>query len=122
MFREHHGELWAETATVDPPMTVAITTTEAGAADSGLTHQQRPSVWEMLTDSSDDLAGDSGVSALIHQLNESPRFRRGQVAASTAVIAEALSKVSWDSTGDEELSIPVGTVTVLADLLLRHQP
>lgn len=95
-------------------------TTSRGSG--GLTHQERPSVWELLTESSDEVAGMSTVAMLLRQLDESPRFRRGEVASAMVVIARELQKVSWQTDASAEVSLQVGTVVVLADLLLRHQP
>ena len=126
-----HGEDW-ETISI-PAVTAAPLTdggavasaddlTAAGGGASGLSPSDRPSLWELLTDTSDELPLRSPMTLLVEKLEESPAFRRGQVAGALVELQRALETVSHTCNGDEALSLQVGTVTVLAQALLRHQP
>tara|TARA_B100002051_G_scaffold47140_1_gene41851 strand:- start:200 stop:388 length:189 start_codon:yes stop_codon:yes gene_type:complete len=59
---------------------------------------------------------------LVGRLEDSTPFRRGQVAGALGELEAALSQVSWKADGDDRVSLPVGTLTVIAHALLRHQP
>ena len=91
----------------------------AGGGASGFT---LPTLWEVLTDTAEEVPIQSPMTELLEQLEESPRFRRGQVAAALSDLQRVLEEISHQSTGDEEVSIPVGTIVILAHCLLRHQP
>ena len=79
-------------------------------------------MWELLTDTADDYAQRSELTLLLEKLEESGPFRRGQVAGALADLQVALEGVSHLNSGDSEVSLPAGTVVVLAHALLRHQP
>ena len=81
-----------------------------------------PSAWELLTDTEEEVAVQSPITMLIQQLEESPKFRRGQVAGAMEELKQLLGATSHLGNGDEEMRLPVGTVVVLAHTLLRHQP
>ena len=123
-------ELLTFDASVDPPQVAPgggdDRTSDATTADGGGTvggfSLARPSLWELLTDTSDEVAMTSPTTLLVEQLEESPMFRRGQVAGALSELRAALHEVSHTAEGHEELSLSVGTVVVLAHTLLRHQP
>ena len=94
---------------------------EAAAAD-GLTHDELPSLWQLLTDTNEDAAITTPLTRLLDQMEDSPAFRRGQVAGAIADLQEGLEQVSHQADGDDRLSLPVGTVVILAHVLLRHMP
>lgn len=112
---------------VDPPM--VDVTPWGGDIDrapvetaGGGTGFMYPTLWELLTDTQDEVAIQSPITVLIDQLDSSPQFRRGQVAGALAELKELLEKTSHCGNGNEPLSISTGTVVVLAHTLLRHQP
>ena len=92
------------------------------AADGGISGFILPTLWEVLTDITEEVPIHSAMTQLLDQLEESPRFRRGQIAGALSDLQRVLEEISHQSTGDEEVSIPVGTVVILAHCLLRHQP
>ena len=110
-----HGD-WMNDSTIsfprsgDPP------------AAGGLTHQELPSLWQLLTDTAEDAAITTPLTRLLDQMEDSPAFRRGQVAGAIADLQEGLEQVSHQADGDDRLSLPVGTVVILAHVLLRHMP
>ena len=81
-----------------------------------------PTLWELITDTAEEMPIQSAMTLLVDQLEESPRFRRGQVAGALSDLQRVLEEISHHSTGHEQVSIPVGTVVILAHCLLRHQP
>lgn len=99
----------------------ALTAISRGGAD-GLSSSERPSMWELLTDTAEDVAVRSPLTLLLEQLEESPAFRRGQVAGALAELQMALEQVTHQGNGEAEVSLQAGTVVVLAHTLLRHQP
>ena len=116
-------------STVDPPTVDVVgggnedrAPVEQTAADGGISGFIRPSVWELLTKTSEEVAMRTQMTLLMDQLEGSPPFRRGQVAASLEELRKVLERVPHTSSGEEEVSVPIGTVTILAHTLLRHQP
>ena len=91
-------------------------------AAGGLTHHELPSLWQLLTDTTEDAAITTPLTRLLDQMEDSPAFRRGQVAGAIADLQEGLEQVSHQADGDDRLSLPVGTVVILAHVLLRHMP
>ena len=92
------------------------------AADGGISSFTLPTLWELITDTAEEMPIQSAMTLLVDQLEESPRFRRGQVAGALSDLQRVLEEISHHSTGHEQVSIPVGTVVILAHCLLRHQP
>ena len=92
------------------------------AADGGVSGLIRPSLWELLTDTAEEVAMRTQMTLLMDQLEESAPYRRGQVAASLEVLRKALEQASHTADGDEQVSMPIGTLVILAHALLRHQP
>ena len=90
-------------------------------ADGGISGFLYPTLWELITDTSEEVPLRSPITMLLEQLEESPRFRRGQVVCALDELQRALERTSHTATGDEQMSLPVGTVMVLAHVLLRHQ-
>ena len=88
----------------------------------GLSYYELPSLWQLLTDTTEDAAITTPLTRLLDQMEDSPAFRRGQVAGAIADLQEALEQVSHQADGDDRLSLPVGTVVILAHVLLRHMP
>ena len=88
----------------------------------GLSYYELPSLWQLLTDTTEDAAITTPLTRLLDQMEDSPAFRRGQVAGAIADLQEALKQVSHQADGDDRLSLPVGTVVILAHVLLRHMP
>ena len=93
-----------------------------GGAAGGLSYYELPSLWQLLTDTAEDAAITTPLTRLLDQLEDSPAFRRGQVAGAIADLQAALEQVSHQADGDDRLSLPVGTVVILAHVLLRHMP
>lgn len=130
-----HGDSWEDSRTMTVPMASAAppvhgggtasadasATTGAGAP-GGLSNAERPSMWELLTDTAHDYAQQSQLTVLLEKLEESSPFRRGQVAGALADLQYALEQVSHLTDGDTGVSLPAGTVVVIAHTLLRHQP
>ena len=94
----------------------------SGGAAGGLSYYELPSLWQLLTDTTEDAAITTPLTRLLDQMEDSPAFRRGQVAGAIADLQEALEQVSHQADGDDRLSLPVGTVVILAHVLLRHMP
>ena len=92
------------------------------AADGGISSFTLPTLWELITDTAEEVPIRSAMTQLLDQLEESPRFRRGQIAGALTDLQRVLEEISHHSTGHEPVSIPVGTVVILAHCLLRHQP
>ena len=93
-----------------------------GGAAGGLSYYELPSLWQLLTDTAEDAAIRTPLTLLLDQMEDSPVFRRGQVAGAIADLQAALEQVSHQADGDDRLSLPVGTVVILAHVLLRHMP
>jgi len=130
-----HGEPFEETVSIprsaDPPAPGGVGINSAGAsaaADGGvgsgftLSRAESPSLWELLTDTAEEIPISSATTTLLDQLEENPRFRRGQVAGALAELRAALLRVSHTANGSEPVSLQAGTVVVIAHTLLRHQP
>ena len=94
----------------------------SGGAAGGLSYYELPSLWQLLTDTTEDAAITTPLTRLLDQMEDSPAFRRGQVAGAIADLQEGLEQVSHQADGDDRLSLPVGTVVILAHVLLRHMP
>ena len=92
------------------------------AAAGGLSYNVLPSLWQLLTDTNEDAAISTPLTLLLDQMEDSPAFRRGQVAGAIAALQAALEQVSHQVDGDAPLKIPTGTAVVLAHVLLRHMP
>ena len=111
----------------DPPSeggadnSAGATAAGVGGGDSGFTFEL-PTLWQLLTDTAEEIAFTSPTTMLLDQLEDSPRFRRGQVAGALADLQEVLEKVSHTADGTEPVSLQAGTVLILAHTLLRHQP
>jgi hypothetical protein len=88
----------------------------------GLSYYELPSLWQLLTDTAEDAAIRTPLTLLLDQMEDSPVFRRGQVAGAIADLQAALEQVSHQVDGDDRLSLPVGTVVILAHVLVRHMP
>ncbi len=127
-----HGEPFDETFTIprsaDPPALGGVGINSAGATaagvgggDSGFTFEL-PTLWQLLTDTAEEMPITSPTTMLLDQLEDSPRFRRGQVAGALADLQVALEKISHTADGTESVSLQAGTVLILAHTLLRHQP
>ena len=130
-----HGEpmetLTFPVHSADPPAPGGVGVNSAGAtaaADGGvssgftLSRAESPSLWELLTDTAEEVPICSPTTTLLDQLEENPRFRRGQVAGALAELRAALLRVSHTANGSESVSLQAGTVVVIAHTLLRHQP
>ena len=91
-------------------------------AAGGLTHDELPSLWQLLTDTNEEAAIRTPLTLLLDQMEDSPAFRRGQVAGAIAALQAALEQVSHQVDGDTPLKISTGTAVVLAHVLLRHMP
>ncbi|KZR87156.1 hypothetical protein MITS9509_01008 [Synechococcus sp. MIT S9509] len=92
------------------------------AADGGISGLILPTLWKVLTDTAEEVPIQSSMTELNEHLEDSPRFRRGQISCELSDLQRVLEESSHQSTGDETVSIPVGTVVILAHCLLRHQP
>ena len=92
------------------------------AAAGGLSYNELPSLWQLLTDTNEDAAISTPLTLLLDQMEDSPAFRRGQVAGAIAALQAALEQVSHQADGDDRLSLPIGTAVILAHVLLRHMP
>ena len=90
-------------------------------ADRGISRFVLPTLWELITDTSEEIPLRSAMTVRLDQLEDSPRFRCGQVAGALYALKEVLEKTSHESTGEEAVSLQVGTVMVLAHVLLKHQ-
>ena len=97
------------------------TATRSGGT-GGLSLRDKPSAWELLTDSGSEVPMASQMTQLVDQLENSPAGRRGQVAGALAELRNALQQVGHQQDCSDELSLPVGTVVVIAHTFLRHQP
>ena len=111
-------------SSVDPPATASGVMAERAPDEpaAGGCGFINPSAWELLTDTNEEVAIASPITLLIQQLEESPQFRRGQVAGALAELKTTLEKTSHCGNGNEAIQLEVGTVVVLAHTLLRHQP
>lgn len=126
-----HGD-WLDTTftfprQADPPSDGGAGINSAGdsavsGGTGGLSNAESPSIWELLTDTSDQVAVMSPLTLALEQMESSPSFRRGQVAGALGELQQALEQVSHAADGDTEVSLPAGTVMVLAHVLLRHMP
>ena len=94
----------------------------SGGAAGGLSYYELPSLWQLLTDTNEDAAITTPLTRLLDQMEDSPAFRRGQVAGAIADLQAALEQVSHQVDGDTPLTISTGTAVVLAHVLLRHMP
>ena len=125
-----HGEGWVTySVSAAPPSPGGVdvsaddlTAIGGGGAAGGLSYNELPSLWQLLTDTAEDAAIRTPLTLLLDQMEDSPAFRRGQVAGALSELRAALNRVSHTAEGHEELSLSVGTVVVLAHTLLRHQP
>ena len=125
-----HGEDWVtHSVSAAPPSPGGVdasaddlTAISGGGAAGGLTHHELPSLWQLLTDTAEDAAITTPLTRLLDQMEDSPAFRRGQVAGAIADLQAALEQVSHQADGDDRLSLPVGTAVILAHVLLRHMP
>ena len=90
-------------------------------ADGGISGFLYPTLWELITDTSEEVPLRSPITMLLEQLEESPRFRRGQIVGALMSCSVRWRGHHTQATGDEQMSLPVGTVMVLAHVLLRHQ-
>ncbi|KZR80698.1 hypothetical protein MITS9509_03539 [Synechococcus sp. MIT S9509] len=81
------------------------------AADGGISGFILPTLWEVLTDTAEEVPIQSSMTELIEHLEDGPRFRRGQVAAALSDHQRVLEEISHQSTGHEQVSIPVGKVS-----------
>ena len=131
-YRSHGEPFEVETFTVtrraDPPVTGGVGTSadasaiSSGGAAGGLSYAELPSLWQLLTDTAEDAAVCTSLTVLLDQMEDSPVFRRGQVAGALADLHAALEQVSHQVDGDAPLMISTGTAVVLAHVLLRHMP
>lgn len=103
------------------PKDIKILHRSCQPADQDISGLLLPTLWELITDTSEEIPLRSAMTVLLDQLEDSPRFRRGQVAGALDELKVVLEMTSHDSTGEEEVSVQVGTVMVLAHVLLRHQ-
>ena len=114
---------------LDPSVSVALTPdgrddsegTPSPAADGGNSGFTYPTLWEVLTDTCEEVPMYSAMTQLLDQLDSSPAFRRGQVHGALAEIQTVMEQTSHASTGNEQVTVEVGTLVVLAHCLLRHQ-
>ncbi len=79
----------------------------------------RQSLWQVLTDESDELSTGE-LPAFIERLDESPAFRRGQVAELLGSLKQRLDSLPEDQPGDSPQELPTGDLVLIAHLLLRH--
>ena len=125
-----HGEDWVKhSVSAAPPSPGGVdvsaddlTAIGGGGAAGGLSYNELPSLWQLLTDTAEDAAIRTPLTLLLDQMEDSPAFRRGQVAGALGALQEAHEQVSLQADGDDRLSLPVGTVFILAHVLLRHMP
>lgn len=115
-------------ASVDPPQampggdgnrTSDATAAVGGGIDSGLSLED-PSLWDVLTDGT-DLFVSGPLVDYVAKLNESPAFRRGQIADLLMGLRSQLREMSDAVAGDTPVEIAAGDLALIAHLLLRHQ-
>ena len=68
------------------------------AADGGISGFLYPTLWELITDPSEEVPLRSPMTMLLEQLEESPRFRRGQVVWAFDELQRALERTSHTAT------------------------
>ena len=112
---------------VDPPTLDVVGGGNEGrapvqpAVGGGIDGLFLPTLWEVLTDTTEEMATCSAMTELLRELEDSPRFRRGQVHGALGDIQAVLEATSHAATGSEKVELEVGTLVVLAHCLLRHQ-
>ena len=74
----------------------------------------------MLTNGT-DLFVDCPLVAYIAKLDDSPAFRRGQVATLLATLKQRLEGMPDSVDGETPVHVAAGDLTLIAHLLLRHQ-
>jgi len=74
----------------------------------------------VLTDNS-DVYPHGELVGFITRLDESPAFRRGQVAALLAQLQDRLNELPNDTAGDLAVPMAAGDLVLIAHLLLCHQ-
>lgn len=116
-----HGEL----GSVDPPLVPQRglgADLEAEVVDAGAftTNTSTQSIWDVLVDSGFSLPYGE-IPEFIQRLEESAPFRRGEVAATLWQLKELLQTLPEDASGDQKVSLPLGTVVLMAHHILRHQ-
>ena len=89
---------------------------------NGLTTQESPSIWGLLSDTTDEVPMMSEITVLLERLEESTGFRRSQSVGCLNELKEVLDRVSHTASADETVSVEVGLLVVMAHTLLRHQP
>ena len=67
-------------------------------ADGGISGFLYPTLWELITDTSEEVPLRSPITMLLEQLEESPRFRRGQVVWALDELQRALERTSHTAT------------------------
>lgn len=127
-----HGEI-KETitfpiASVDPPQampggdgsrTSDATAAVGGGIGSGFPLED-PSLWDVLTDGT-DLFVDGPLVVYIAKLDESPAFRRGQVATLLTTLKQRLQEMPDSVDGETPVQVAAGDLALITHLLLRHQ-
>ena len=86
-----HGEEWVTySVSAAPPSPGGVdasaddlTAIGGGGAAGGLSYNELPSLWQLLTDTAEDAAIRTPLTLLLDQMEDSPAFRRGQVAGAT---------------------------------------
>ena len=115
-------------ASVDPPQampggdgnrTSDATAVAGGGIGSGFPLED-PSLWDVLTDGT-DLFVDGPLVAYIAKLDESPAFRRGQVATLLATLKQRLQEMPDSVDGETPVQVAAGDLALITHLLLRHQ-
>ena len=95
---------------------------EPAVGGNGLTTQESPSIWGLLSDTTDEVPMMSEITVLLERLEESTGFRRSQSVGCLNELKEVLDRVSHTASADETVSVEVGLLVVMAHTLLRHQP
>ena len=124
-----HGEMEETTfcipvASAAPPAHgggVASADAFNAAADGGASSSfPTPNLWQVLTDSTEEMAAGQLVQ-FASRIEESPSFRRGQLAELLGLLQQRLEGMPEDTDGDTTVQIAAGHLVLITHLLLRHQ-
>jgi hypothetical protein len=121
-----HGEVdtFVIERSADPPAPGGVGINSAGATAVSVGGDvgsfSTPSLWAVLTDNT-ELFADGQLVQFAARLEQSPAFRRGQIAALLGNLQEQLEGMADETPGNTAVSMAAGDLVLIAHLLLRHQ-
>jgi hypothetical protein len=124
--RSHGDSMELETIEIprraDPPASGGVGKfgADATAVDRGFDGFTNPSLWEVLTDSSDSYASGQIVQ-YVARLEESAAFRRGEAASLLSTLKNRLDRIPDGAGGSDLVSVQLGDLVLMTYLLLRRQ-